>query len=223
MHFFYLHGFASSPSSGKARFFADHLAARGLSLECLDLNLPDFETLTITRMLDQLDALIDSRPPGPIALIGSSLGGLTALHAASRRNAIARQPRPVSHLVLLAPALGFARDLELDPELDEWRRAGKREVFHYGEGRPRVIGFQLYEDARRYDSSRVQLDLPVLIFQGRRDEVVAPATVIEFARSRPNVTLRLLDDDHRLQEHLPQIWRETAAFLAIEEGGRPAS
>ena len=41
-HFVYLHGFASSPQSGKVSFLSERLAARGLTLHCPDLNEPDF-------------------------------------------------------------------------------------------------------------------------------------------------------------------------------------
>jgi uncharacterized protein len=215
MHFLYLHGFASSPESGKARFFRDRLAGHGVALDVPDLNLPDFGSLTITRMLDQVDALIDARPPGPVALIGSSLGGFVAWHAAGRRNLVARQPRPVTHLVLLAPAFDFAADDRMDPIVEEWRRAGRREVFHYAYGRPVDVGFALYEDARRYDSSRVNAGVPALVFQGRRDTIVLPEAAVRFARHRPNVRLRLLDDDHQLQGHLTEIWLESAEFLGL--------
>ena len=53
---FYLHGFASSPRSTKVQYFTQMLAERGTSLQCPDLNEPDFRTLTMTRMLDQLQA-----------------------------------------------------------------------------------------------------------------------------------------------------------------------
>lgn len=214
---FYLHGFASSPSSGKARFFADRLAELGLTLECPDLNLPHFATLTVTRMLDQLDAEIDRRTAGPVTLIGSSLGGFAAVHSAARRNGVAGQPRPVERLILLAPALDFPEGGTLEPIVDDWRRAGRREVFHYGYGQPMDIGFGLYEDALQYNSHRVHLDTPILIFQGGRDQVVNPAAAVEFARCRPGVTLRLLDDDHQLQGHLPEMWRESASFLRLAQ------
>lgn len=217
MHFFYLHGFASSPASGKARFFREHLAEKGLGLECPDFNLPDFPSLTVTRMLDQLDAAIDAAlPPGPVTLIGSSLGGFVAVHAAARRKAAAGQARPVTGLVLLAPALDFGRDDRLDEMVHDWRRAGRRQVFHYAYGRPMEVGFELYEDARRYDAATLSLDIPILIFHGKRDDVVRPQVSIAFAERQPDVTLRLLDDDHLLQAHLPQIWDEAEEFLGLD-------
>jgi uncharacterized protein len=216
MHVFYLHGFASSPESGKARFFQDRLAGHGVAVECPDFNEPAFETLSVTRMLDQLDAAIDARPPGPVVLIGSSLGGFVAWHAAGRRTAAVAQPRPVTHLVLLAPAFDFGVDRLFDPVLDEWRRAGVREVFHHARQRSMPIGFGLWEDAGRYDAAALDLRIPVLVFQGLRDDIVPPATARAFAARMPNVRLRLLDDDHRLQEHLPQMWEECAEFLGLD-------
>jgi uncharacterized protein len=215
MHVHYLHGFASSPHSGKARFYREQLARHGVPLESLDFNEPSFETLTVTRMLDQLDEAIERLDPGPVALVGSSLGGFVAWHAAARRRPGAGQAHPITRLILLAPALDFPRGGRSETLADEWRRVGRREVFHYGYGRPMQIGYDLYEDARRYDSSRVQQDVSVLIFHGLRDDVVPPSTAIEFAKGRPGVQLRLLDDDHQLQAHLEDMWNESAGFLGL--------
>lgn len=216
LHLIYLHGFGSSPGSTKARYFADRAAENGLTLEAPDLNLPDFSTLTVTRMLDQLDAVIDQHPPGPMVLLGASLGGFVALHAASRRAGLKNQARPVTRLILMAPALEFGADRRGDPVVAEWRRSGRREVFHHAYGRPIEVGFGLYDDAGRYDSSRVNIAIPILVFQGRRDGIVHPSEAVEFAGRRPNVRLRLLDDDHQLGADLPLLWRESAAFLGLD-------
>ena len=60
-----------------------------------------------------------------------------------------------------------------------------------------------------------RLEMPILIFQGRRDTAVSPAAVESWARSRPNVELHLLDDDHQLTSSLDYIWQETRRFLEI--------
>jgi predicted esterase YcpF (UPF0227 family) len=52
-HVIYLHGFASSPGSSKATRFGRELKQRGIPYDCPDLNEPAFETLTVTRMLEQ--------------------------------------------------------------------------------------------------------------------------------------------------------------------------
>ena len=50
----YLHGFASSRYSTKAAYFADRLREHGVDLRCPDFNEPDFRTMTLTRMLEQV-------------------------------------------------------------------------------------------------------------------------------------------------------------------------
>ena len=48
------------------------------------------------------------------------------------------------------------------------------EFFHYGYDEPREVHYELYEDARRYDVRRGRRDVPALVFQGARDELVDP-------------------------------------------------
>jgi uncharacterized protein len=67
---FYLHGFASSARSSKAAFFATRLRELGMELRTPDFNEPDFSTLTISRMIQQVIAEIDAQPGVPRVLIG---------------------------------------------------------------------------------------------------------------------------------------------------------
>ena len=108
MHVFYLHGFVSSPQSTKAAWLAERLRPYGLPLHCPDFNEPDFATLTTTRMVGQVEEGIRRLPPGPVTLVGSSLGGFVAWHVAARRHGgPSRTAPPIDRLVLLAPALDF--------------------------------------------------------------------------------------------------------------------
>jgi pimeloyl-ACP methyl ester carboxylesterase len=221
MHLFYLHGFASSARSSKAAFFRERLAPLRLTLHTPDFNEPEFATLTVTRMLDQVDAAIAALPKGPVALIGSSLGAFVAWHVAARRgreHGSAVRAHPITALVLLAPALEFGanRMRELGPEgIARWKATNRLEVFHYAYGEPRPVEYALYEDAAQYDSTRVQVTIPTLVFQGQHDALVDPAMVARFAASRPSMTLQLLDDDHQLLGSLEHIWKDTAAFLRL--------
>jgi pimeloyl-ACP methyl ester carboxylesterase len=212
MHAVYLHGFASSARSSKAVYFRDHLAVRGVALHTPDFNEPDFAGLTISRMLAQVSEMIGRLPDGPVALIGSSLGAFVAVQAWRQI------PQQVDRLVLLAPALDFSahrlRDLG-DRGVDEWRRTGELNVFHYGFGRVMPVGYALYTDAAQYDSYNARVDVPVQIFQGERDVAVSPESVRRWSATRPNVELHMLDDDHQLLASLEYIWKEMVRFLGV--------
>ena len=163
----YLHGFASSPRSSKARFFAQRAAALGWACTCPDLNEPDFTALTVSRMIDRVEGAIEAHGAGPVALVGSSLGAFVAVHAAARRHERGAMP-PVDRLVLLAPALALVSSLEENSGRPRWgpgSTAGPAGV-HYGDDAARArVGLH----ARRapVHSDAVQLDLPIMIYQGR--------------------------------------------------------
>ena len=211
-HVYYLHGFASGAQSKKAAYFAERLQGHGVTLRTPDFNEPAFRSLTMTRMLDRLSADMHTLPAGPIALIGSSLGAVVAMHAA------ARHPERIDRLVLLAPALMFGKDGHafLGPErVAGWRAAGTLDVFHYATGRTELLDYAFYEDSLRYDAFETRFEQPTLIFQGLRDASVDCRCVEQFSRTRPNVTLSLLDDDHQLIASLPRMWEGVADFLEL--------
>jgi uncharacterized protein len=211
----YLHGFASSPQSSKATFFAERFARRGVMFACPDLNRPSFSALTVSRMLQQLERQIAVQPPADVVLIGSSLGGFVAVEAAARHMSAAH---PITRLILLAPAieLEWERWSELGPGgIERWRTSGEVEVFHYALNRPERLRFGLYEDAANYDPASRRLDLPMLIFQGRHDESVSPSNVERFAERQANAILHMVDDGHQLKNSLEFIWYETERFLGF--------
>jgi hypothetical protein len=210
----YLHGFASSAQSTKGRYFAERLREHGLTLRCPDFNEPEFATLTMTRMIDQLKQELNAAAPDPVTLIGSSLGGALAVLAAARFAA------RIDRLVLLAPAVMFAKPGHhlLPPErVDQWRRNGALPFFHYVDNRERLLNFAFYEDSLHYDPFSTRFTQPALVFQGQRDTSVDPRTVERFARDRPNVTLALLDDDHQLMDSLARMWNDMQPFLGLTD------
>jgi uncharacterized protein len=204
----YLHGFASGPQSSKGLFFRERFAALGVEVDLPDLSGCDFEHLTLTSQLGTIDRQVSARAPA--AVIGSSLGGyLAALYAA-------RHPGAFRAVVLLAPGFGFARRWPESLGAEQvrlWRERGWLEVYHYGLKRSCRLGSQILEDGLRYEDYPEVRD-PTLVIHGTRDEVVDPRWSEEFARGRPNATLRLLDSDHQLLDALETIWSETEAFLS---------
>ena len=212
MHVFYLHGFASSARSSKAAFFASRLTALGVTVHIPDFNEPDFSTLTISRMIDQVGRGIASLDPEPAVLMGSSLGAFVAVQTALK------DPAKVARLILLAPALDFGGkrlDNLGDRGVAEWERTNTLDVFHYGFGRTMPVHYELYADACRYDCLTAKPSMPIQVFQGRRDAAVDPEMVERWAGTRPNVELHMLDDDHQLLGSLEYIWTETKRFLNV--------
>jgi pimeloyl-ACP methyl ester carboxylesterase len=201
----YLHGFASGPASKKARFFQRALEQKGCKLEIPELDQRHFERLTITRQLSAIENLLHL---DPACLIGSSMGGyLASLYAAAHNE--------VSRLVLLAPALDFARLLEktTPPEkLAAWRETGWLDVFHYSAGTMRRVHYGLLEDARRYPATP-DFTQPALLFHGRRDDTVPIRLSEKFAADHPNVRLIALDSDHELVDALDAIAGLAIPFL----------
>lgn len=209
---FYLHGFASSGMSAKASYFRERFRPHGIALHCPDLNEPDFATLTLTRMLDRVASGIGAAGEEPATLIGSSLGGALAILAAARFGA------RVDRLVLLAPAVMFARPGRhlLPPDrVAEWRARGALPFFHHGDQTERPLNFTFYEDSLRYNPFDAVFSQPTLIVQGVHDTSVDPRTVEAFAATRPNVTLSLLEDSHQLIASLPLIWEGISSFLEL--------
>ena len=144
MRVIYLHGFASGPTSSKARFFEAKFAALpGVDVAVPALDGGDFRNLTITSQLDVVEKEARGKQ---VVLMGSSLGGyVAALFAASHQNQVER-------VILMAPAFGFARRFSSEVAgVDEWKRSGVMELFHYGERRNREIGYNLITDGTRTD------------------------------------------------------------------------
>ena len=210
----YLHGFASGPSSSKARYFRERLEAAGanrpeaasVKVDIPDLAAGDFEHLTIG---SQLTVVESAAGPGPVSLMGSSMGGyLAALYAA-------RHPEVVERLVLLAPAFGFARRW---PErlgagqVAQWRTSGRMDVFHYGENRTRSLSYALLEDGARYEDYP-DFHQPALIFHGAHDDVVPACFSEEFAATHPNAVLEILDSGHELLNVLDDMAPKVERFL----------
>ena len=220
MEAIYLHGFASSPASSKALALGERLTQCGVRVQCPDLNRPDFATLTVSRMVAQVEAIVATMTE-PVVLVGSSLGAFVALHVAQRQTERARHsdgPPVIIRLALLAPALDFGHRgmTGLDAEgLERWRVTNRLEVEHYAEGHRQNVHYELYADAQRYDSFSTTTTLPTLILQGAQDRVVDPEMVQRFAAGRNHVRLTLLDDDHQLSASLDRVWEELAKFLGL--------
>jgi pimeloyl-ACP methyl ester carboxylesterase len=212
MQVVYLHGFASSPQSTKAQFFARKFAEAGVPFEVPQLDQGKFEKLTITGQLKVIEAGIGKTPRGEaVVLMGSSLGGyLAALYAE-------QHPRQIERLVLIAPAFQFLerwRSRFSPQELEQWKRQGWAPFFHYGSHSEKRQGYQFLEDAARYDPVP-DFHQRALILHGTDDPVVPYQVSYEFALEHAHTRLALFKSGHELADVLEDLWREVAGFLEI--------
>jgi uncharacterized protein len=208
MRFVWLHGFASGPTSSKGQFVRARLRERGEDLLLPDLNEPSFFALTVSRMLGQLDALVQGEEP--VVLFGSSLGGFTAATWAATR------PGRVRALVLLAPAfdLGPRWERQMGEDAARWRAAGRFAFDHYARGKKEDLSIAFLDDAHRHESFPLPL-CPTLVVQGTGDEVVDPSLAREFTRRMEGrAQLVELPEGHELNADLPGLWKRIDAFLA---------
>jgi len=204
----YLHGFASGPSSHKARVLSGRFGAAGVRLEVPDLTPGEdgFERSSPSSMLAIAKRALAAAPP-PHAIIGSSLGGYLAAILASRSAAVHR-------LVLLAPAFRLFERWSArltGAEKAGWRADGL-ETMHYASNRRRRIGWQFFEDAASYPALP-EVRIPALCLAGTRDETVPFADVESFVARTPTARLVALDDGHELAASLDRIFDEAREFL----------
>ncbi|HEY6098375.1 MAG TPA: YqiA/YcfP family alpha/beta fold hydrolase [Anaeromyxobacter sp.] len=205
----YLHGFASGPSSHKARVLSERFRSLGVHLEVPDLTPGEdgFERSSPSSMLAVAERALAGAAP-PHAIIGSSLGGYLAAVIASRNPAVER-------LVLLAPAFRLFERWGArltDAQKAGWQHDGL-ETMHFATGRKRRIGWQFFEDAGRHPAIP-EVRVPTLCLAGTRDETVPLADVQAFVARTPDARLVALDDGHDLAASLGRIFEEARTFLS---------
>lgn len=204
----YFHGFASSPSATKAVRFREAFRRRGWNLEVPDLNTPDFRDLTVGYMLRRAEETIEQKPDAAV-LIGSSLGGYLAAMLSGRL-------RCVQATILMAPAFMLRERWErrVGPELlAVWKRMGAIPIQDHPFQSECSLGFQFYEESIGYPAYPEAGEIPILVFQGTRDDMVPPEVVAAWAKGKENVRVHYLDDDHSLLESVPVIVEESQRFL----------
>ena len=205
----FLHGFASSAHGTKALYLGERFSALPqVTFHAVDFNPTptDFTYMTTTGLINRLRQYVLDRNLGTVHLIGSSYGGLIALHYAHRFGGIER-------MLLLAPAVRWPSGGLLEKELTRWEQAGAAPVHHYGFEREIPIRFDLHTDGLRY-LEPVPPAAPTLIIHGRQDETVPTDDSRAYARRFPErVQLIEVEATHDLNDHLGFIWEQTQSFL----------
>ena len=169
-----LGGFKSDMTGSKALALDSWAQAQGRAFVRFDyfghgMSSGNFREGTVTRWLGDVLAVLDRLTQGPQILVGSSMGGHLALHAALAR------PGRVAGLLLIAPATDFTEELlwnTYSPEV-------QRQIWEQGEWlwpsrydpEPYPVTRTLIEDGRRHLllQAPIPVACPVRILQGMQD------------------------------------------------------
>jgi pimeloyl-ACP methyl ester carboxylesterase len=217
----YLHGFGSKQSGEKAEFFRRQALNAGLGFCSFDFqghgqSGGDLTSLTLTRNLEDIarvHALLRSRGHERLILMGSSMGGGTALWYS------ALHPEEIAAGLHIAPALQMAQGLLAWAGEEKARRWQETGTVHFeNELVSCELGWGLIEDLRAHSMERLlaQYRTPCLLLQGKRDTTVAWRGVVDFATrcAFPGIELHLFaDGDHRLADRKERLWELMAEFL----------
>lgn len=210
--FLYLHGFASSVRSAKARAFVAWGQERGVDIRPLDLRVPSFERLRFSAIKSAVRRAIDAcgGDRARVALVGSSLGGLTACR-------VAEEDARVAAVFAMAPAFRLAerwRGQIGEDAWDRWKTSGWREVDDYlTRGKSRV-DFGFVEELAQLDDGWPDVRVPTCIVHGTEDEVAAVDLSRTWAAGKRHVRLVEVEDGHELVASLPRILSEAEWFFA---------
>jgi len=206
----YLHGFASSPQSRKAVGFAAHAEAQGHTVQRLDCRQPSMERLSLEAIVSHAQGAL-AAAGRPAWVVGSSLGGLAALHLALRESR-------VLGLLLLAPAFGLVPRWRerLGPDAWEtWQRTGTISVDDHARGAPSNVHHAFISEVEAMEAARggALATVRTTIVHGTRDDVVPVAGSLDYA-GRGSARLVQVDDDHELGVSMPVILAEWDALSA---------
>jgi pimeloyl-ACP methyl ester carboxylesterase len=205
----YLHGFASSERSTKARYFREKFEVfPQVQFRAIDFNPTpkDFETMTTTGLINRLRQYVLDYDLGHFSIIGSSYGGLIALHYANRFGGVEK-------MLLLAPGLTWLSGGLSERELRQWERDRAMPVFHKAFGEEIPIRYDLQVDGLRY-LEPVPPPALITIIHGYNDDTVPIDHSRDYAASFPNkVQLIEVNADHDLNGHLEFIWEHVQSFL----------
>jgi len=217
----YLHGFGSDQRGEKATFFRERALAEGIGFCSFDFqghgaSGGTMAGLTLSRNLAdvaRVHGFLAEQGVRRVALLGSSMGGGTALWYA------ARHPAAVVAGLHIAPAL------ELEQGLLAW--AGEERARAWEEiGTIRYtsdlvacdLGWELIRDLRTYPMADLlaRHRTPCLLLQGKLDTSVPWRGVADFATRCADCAIELHlfgDGDHRLTDRKERLWALMLEFL----------
>ena len=198
----FLPGYLSDMAGSKAAAVFGWAQARGRACLLLDYSGcgesgGDFAEGTLSRWRDEVLALINAQCPGPVVLLGSSMGGWLMLLVGL---AI---PARVAAMVGIAAAPDFT-DWGFSAEQKTQLAAGVTvlESNAYGpEASPTYPAFWRDGEAQRVLDSDIALTCPVRLLHGQQDADVPWQTALRLAQALRSADVQVTlvkDGDHRL-------------------------
>ena len=208
---FWLGGFRSDMAGTKAE--ALDRWAEGALRACVRFDYSghgrsggEFRAGTISRWLEEAEAVFNAFAKGKNILVGSSMGGWLALLLAQRLRERGDVDR-LAGMLLLAPAFDMTKDLMWDvftpAEKRKLRRKGFVETPSAYAAEPDLYTRELIEDGKKhlFGQHPIETGCPVHVIQGMRDEDVpwTHATKLMERLAFDDAVLTLVrDGDHRL-------------------------
>jgi pimeloyl-ACP methyl ester carboxylesterase len=204
-----LHGYISSAQSTKARYLEERIESLPqVAFRAIDFNPTpdDFTYMTVTGRIDRLRQVVLDHGITEMSLIGSSLGGLVALHYAHRFGGVER-------MLLLAPALTWLSSGFSESELMQWEEEGALPFYHPAFGREVSLRFDVQRDGQHY-LDPVPPAAPIAIIHGTDDGTVPVDHSRAYAATYPD-DVRLVEvvAGHDLNGHLDLMWKTVQSFL----------
>jgi pimeloyl-ACP methyl ester carboxylesterase len=198
----FLSGYMSDMTGGKALALDAWAERRGHGFVRFDYagcgqSEGDFESQTLDSWLSDALLVIDTLAPGPVVLVGSSMGGWLMLLAALAR------PQRIVGLVGIAAAPDFTDwGYSQEQKLEILSSGRLEEASPYGP-EPTVItkGFWQSGEAHRLLQGPIAIDCPVRLLHGQRDPDVPwhhSTHLASLLRSDDVQVTLVKDGDHRL-------------------------
>jgi pimeloyl-ACP methyl ester carboxylesterase len=227
---FWLGGFRSDMRGSKAEALDLWAAEKGRAVTRFDYSGHGssegrLEDGTISRWLEETEAVFDAFTTEPQVIVGSSMGGWLALLLAKRLADRGDGDR-LNGMVLLAPAIDMTKDLMWERFKPAERRKLKKNGFltqpsEYSP-EPDLITWTLIEDGEKhlFGDQPIETGCPVHVIQGMQDEDVpwTHATKLMERLAFDDAVLTLVrDGDHRLSRP-EDIERLIGAVEAMIEG-----
>lgn len=216
----FLPGYASDMEGAKAEALAAWAAARRRAYLRFDYtgcgrSEGDFATATIGAWLADAAAMIDAAAPGPVVLIGSSMGGWLALLLAVAR------PAQVTGVLGIAAAPDFTRWGVVETLTVEERsalaRTGRFERARDGGDPARYTRAMIDEAGRHLILDRpIAYTGPVRLLHGQMDAGVPPRIALDIAARLASADVQVTlvkDGEHRLSRPA-----DLALMIATLEG-----